>query len=415
MKIAILGGGIVGVTTAYFLARSGAQVTVIEKNTDVAMQTSFANAGLISPGHSYTWASPQAPVILAKSLFQKDQALRLKLGVDWNMYAWFLKFIQNCTAEKAGLNTSRKARLSLYSQSLIQEVTDQEQLQYDRVSKGLLYLHRDDASLQRAIRNMSVLTENGVPLEALSPSEVSRHEPALGQYSTHISGALYCPTDESGDARAFTQALYERCKAMGVRFLFDTVATDARVEGDEIRFIQTSAGRIEADQFVFAMGCDTAQFARKLGYRLPVYPVKGYSVTFPISNERYAPAIGGLDEHNLIAWARFGSRLRFTATAEFAGYDTSHRPSDFSHMINVAKTMFPLAIDFTRPNYWAGLRPMTPDGTPILGPSQRHKNLFFNTGHGHLGWTWSCGTARIVTDQIIGKAPEISLAGLTLR
>ncbi|WP_144161452.1 D-amino acid dehydrogenase [Paraburkholderia sp. BCC1885] len=414
MRIAILGGGIVGVTTAYFLAKAGVQVTVIERNPGVAMQTSFANAGLISPGHSYTWASPQAPAILAKSLFYKDQALKLKLVPDWRMYAWCLKFIQNCTAAKARTNTSRKARLSLYSQSIIQEVTGREKLEYDRVSKGLLYLHREDTSLQRAIRNMGVLEDNGVPLRVLSPAEVGQYEPALTDYTKHISGALYCPSDESGDARVFTKAMYECCVAMGVRFMFDTVATNASVEGDRIKFIQTCKGPIDADRFVFAMGCDTSRFARKLGYRLPIYPVKGYSVTFPILDPERAPDVGGLDEHHLIAWARFGSTLRVTGTAEFAGYDTTHKPSDFSHMIDVAKLMFPDAIDFTRPSYWAGLRPMTPDGTPILGPS-RHKNLFFNAGHGHLGWTWSCGTARIVSDLIIGKTPEVSLDGLTLR
>jgi D-amino-acid dehydrogenase len=414
MRIAILGGGIVGVTTAYFLAKSGAEVTVIERNPGVAKQTSFANAGLICPGHSYTWASPQAPAILVKSLFYKDQALKLKLVADWRMYAWCLKFMQNCTSTKARTNTSRKARLSLYSQTIIQEVTECEKIEYDRVSKGLLYLHREDASLQRAIQNMGVLVDNGVPLRVLSPAEVSQYEPALSDYTKHISGALYCSSDESGDARAFTLAMYECCKSMGVSFMFDTVATDASVEGDEIKFIQTTKGQIDADRFVFAMGCDTSRFASKLGYRLPIYPVKGYSVTFPIINPERAPDIGGLDEHHLIAWARFGSKLRVTATAEFAGYDTSHKPSDFSHMMAVAKLMFPDAIDLARPSYWAGLRPMTPDGTPILGASL-HKNLFFNTGHGHLGWTWSCGTARIVSDLIMGKTPEVSLDGLTLR
>jgi D-amino-acid dehydrogenase len=411
VKTVILGGGIVGVTTAYYLAKAGEQVTVLERNPGVALETSFANAGLISPGHSYTWASPQAPKILLKSLFTEDQALRLRLIPDWRMYTWCWEFLKNCTAARARLNTSRKVRLSRYSQAQIQKVTDDEQLHYDRTSKGLLYLHRDEDSFARAIDNMSVLTDSGLILQTLSAAETLAREPALANAGSKLAGSIFCPSDESGDAHLFTKALYERCLLLGVKFEFDTTIQAVSSSADSVEYVETSRGRFTADRFVLALGCYAPAFARKLGYRLPVYPVKGYSVTFPVAEEHEAPIIGGLDEHNLIAWARFGNRLRFTATAEFAGFNTRHQPSDFTHTLKSARDLLPNGADYSKPTYWAGLRPMTPNGTPILGPS-RHRNLFFNVGHGHLGWTWSCGTARVTSDLMLGRKPEIDLTGL---
>lgn len=412
MKTVILGGGIVGVATAYFLAKAGDEVTVIERNPGVALETSFANAGLISPGHSYTWASPQAPKILIKSLFSDDQALRLKLIPDWRMYAWCLQFLRNCTAARARLNTSRKVHLSRYAQAQLDAVTAQEGLEYNRVSKGLLYLHRDQASLERAIANMSILTDSGLTLLTLNKSEILAREPALARSGDQLVGAIFCPTDESGDAHVFTKSLYERCRRLGVKFDFNTTIQNVSASADMIDYVETSNGRVTANRFVLAMGCYSPAFSRKLGYRLPVYPVKGYSVTYPVLDGCEPPDIGGLDEHNLIAWARFGNRLRFTATAEFAGFDTSHQPRDFAHMLQAARNLFPQGADYSQPKFWAGLRPMTPTGLPVLGAA-RHRNLFFNTGHGHLGWTWSCGTARLIADLMHGRQPEIDTTGLT--
>jgi D-amino-acid dehydrogenase len=413
MKTVVLGGGIIGVTTAYFLAKAGEEVAVIERQPGVALETSFANAGLVSPGHSYTWASPQAPKILLKSLFSDGQSLRLRLIPDWRMYAWCWEFLKNCTAERARLNTSRKVRLSRYSQGQLKAVTEQENLAYDRISKGLLYLHRDQAALDRAVANMSVLLENGLALRTLNRAETLAQEPALAASGDTLAGSIFCPTDESGDAHLFTKALYERCLALGVKFEFNTTIQNVSASADVVDYIETSRGRTTADRFVLAMGCYSPAVARKLGYRLPVYPVKGYSVTLPVLDGHHAPDIGGVDENNLVAWARLGNRLRFTATAEFAGFDTGHQPGDFTHTLRTARDLFPNGADYSQPTYWAGLRPMTPNGTPVVGKT-RHRNLFFNTGHGHLGWTWSCGTARLIADIIQDRKPEIDLTGLTL-
>ncbi|HLX02265.1 MAG TPA: D-amino acid dehydrogenase [Trinickia sp.] len=414
MKTIVLGGGIVGVTSAYFLAKAGDEVTVVDRRAGVALETSFANAGLVAPGHSYTWASPRAPKIMLKSLFQEGQALRLKLTADWHMWAWCWLFLQNCTEERARVNTSRKVRLCRYSQAQLHALTAAEQLDYERISRGLLYLYRDEAAFASGVAHMSVLTENGLPLETLTPQDAIAKEPALASARNELAGAIYCPTDESGDAYLFTKALYERCVALGVTFQFDTEIQRASASADRIHQIETSRGPIKGDRFVLALGSYSPFLGRTLGYRIPVYPVKGYSVTLPVESGHTPPDLGGVDEKHLVAWARFGDRLRFTATAEFAGYDTRHKPADFTHMLAVARGLFPNGADYSRPSYWAGLRPMTPEGTPIIGAT-RHRNLFINTGHGHMGWTMSCGTARVLADIMQGRTPELDMTGLTLK
>ncbi|MDE1181894.1 D-amino acid dehydrogenase [Paraburkholderia sp.] len=413
MKTIVLGGGIVGVTTAYFLAKAGEDVTVIDRQPGVALETSFANAGLVAPGHSYTWASPRAPKIMLRSLYTEGQALRLKLHPDWRMWAWCWQFLQNCTAEKSRLNTSRKVRLCRYAQAQLQAVTAAERLEYDRISKGLLYVYRDDASFERGVANMSILAENGLPLETLDRAATIEREGALAASGDKIAGSIFCPSDESGDAHLFTKALYARCVALGVKFQFQTDILHLSASADRVDYVETSRGRLSADRYVLALGSFSPFVAKSLGYRLPVYPVKGYSVTLPVEAGHTPPDLGGVDENNLTAWARFGNRLRFTATAEFAGFDTHHTPADFTHMLQAARDLFPNGADYTRPSYWAGLRPMTPEGTPIIGAT-RHRNFFLNTGHGHMGWTMSCGTARVVTDIIQQRKPELDITGLTL-
>ena len=414
MKTVVLGGGIVGVTTAYFLAKAGDEVVVVDRCEGVALETSFANAGLIAPGHSYTWASPRAPKILLKSLFAEGQALRLKLNADWRMWAWCWLFLRNCTVERSRLNTSRKVRLCRYSQQLLQQTTQDEWLTYDRISRGLLYLYRDPASFERGVSNMSILADNGLPLLTLDRHAVIAREPALAASASSIEGAIYCPSDESGDAHLFTRELERRCRELGVEFQLGTTIREVRAGADQIDYVDTSRGRVSGDRYVLALGSYSPFLARRLGYRLPVYPVKGYSVTLPIDESHEPPTLGGVEESQLVAWARFGQRLRLTATAEFCGYDTNHSPADFSHMLQTSKALFPNGADYQRPSYWAGLRPMTPEGTPLIGPT-RHRNLFFNTGHGHMGWTMSCGTAKILVDLMSGRRPDIDITGMTLQ
>lgn len=413
MKTVILGGGIVGVTTAYYLAREGHAVVVLDRQPEVARETSFANAGLVAPGHAYTWASPRAPGILLKSLFLKGQALRLKPRLDPRMWAWGLQFLGQCTAERSRQNTARKLRLCRYSQDLLQQLTRDERMEYDLTGGGALYLYRDPAAFERGMAATGVLSDGGLALHMLTPDEVVQREPALAAARSRLAGAIFCPSDESGDAHLFSRQLARRCQALGVQFVMDRTITGWEQEGDRITAVRTDQGAMAGEQFVLALGSYSPLLAAKLGYRLPVYPVKGYSVTLPIRNGDEAPTLGGVDEHHLVAWARFGNRLRFTATAEFAGYDTHHSPRDFEDMLGVARQLFPRGADYDTPSYWSCLRPMTPAGAPILGAT-RHRNLFLNTGHGHMGWTMACGTARIVADLVCGRPPQHSLEGLTL-
>jgi len=412
MTTIVLGAGLAGVTTAWYLAAQGRKVKVIDRQPCAANETSYANAGMIAPGHAYTWASPRAPGILWRSLRDKNQALLLRPNLNPRMWAWLWQFLQNCSAEKARTNTARKLVMCRYSQAELRMLTQKLDLQYDLLSTGALYVYRDEAIFQKGLANMQVLVDGGVPLRGVTHDEAITREPALAH--ARFAGAILSPADESGDARMFTRHLFTQCEAAGVEFLMDTPIQRIEAEGDRIRGVHTSRGVIQGDDYVLALGCDSPLLSHALGYRLPVYPVKGYSVTFPIDETHEAPSMCGVDEQALVAWARYGNRLRLTATAEFTGYDRSHKPADFEPMLKVARQLFPNGADYSRPDYWAGLRPMTPEGTPILGKS-RHRNLYLNTGHGHMGWTMACGTARVVTDIMQGKKPEIDITGMTLK
>jgi D-amino-acid dehydrogenase len=247
----------------------------------------------------------------------------------------------------------------------------------------------------------------------MDPAQAAEVDPALAPVRDRLAGAIFAPTDESGDARLFTLGLAEACASRGVAFRYGETIRGFRMAGDAVEAVVTDRGEAAADAFVLALGVYSPHLARQLGARLPIYPVKGYSVTLPVAGRNNAPKIGGVDEDNLVAYARFGDRLRLTATAEFAGYSTEHTPSDFGHMLSAARDLFPDGGDYGQPSYWAGLRPMTPEGTPILGRG-RHRNVYFNTGHGHMGWTMACGTGRITADLVAGRTPEIPLDGMTL-
>ncbi len=412
MKIAVLGAGVIGVTTAYELARDGHEVTVIERLPEAAAETSFANAGLFSPGHAYTWASPKAPKILFQSLYKEGQALRFKPSLDPQLWLWSIQFLRNCTAERARINTKRKVRLCLYSQARLQYVAADTAVPYHGLKGGLLYLYRNPQSFERGAGNTKILTEEGLELKAISADEAAAIDPALAPVKHKFAGAIYCPSDESGDCRVFTQGLAKHIASKyGVVFKYSTEVTGFDTTGDQVTGVLTDAGTISADTYVFCLGVFGSKLARQLGVRLPIYPIKGYSMTVPIGGHNNPPAIGGVDEDNLTAYSRLGDRLRVTATAEFAGYDKSFKPDDFRHMLGAIRDLFPNGADYTHPTYWAGLRPMTPEGTPLFGAG-RYRNMIFNTGHGHIGWTMSLGSARIAADIVKGAKPELPLDGM---
>jgi D-amino-acid dehydrogenase len=408
MRVLVMGGGVVGVTTAYQLLRDGHEVVLLERNQGVAQETSWGNAGMIAPGHSFVWSSPRAPGILLKSLFRRDQALRFRFSSDPWLYRWSLKFLAECTNAKARSNTLRKHRIAIYSQSVLHDVIAAEAPDYDRNTRGILYFHRDQAALEAGVAHMQLLADDGQEIQVLDRAQVLALEPALQGTAQTIAGGIYCPTDETGDSHKFTRALGARCVALGGEVHTGTAITGIDVSGDAVTAVRGEARTFKADAYVMALGSHSPKLARKIGVDLPIYPIKGYSLTVPVGNHQAPPTIGAIDEANLVAISRFGDRVRVTATAEFAGYDTSHRPADFAFMTSVAQELYPDGADWHRAEMWAGLRPMTPDNLPILG-RRRHRNLWYNTGHGHIGWTMSHGSARIIADLIGGRPPAISL------
>lgn len=412
MRVAVLGGGVVGVATAYYLARAGHEVTVVERQAGVAQETSFANAGMIAPGHAFAWASPRAPKILLQSLWRKDTALKFRLKADPKLWAWSWKFLRQCTAERSRANTLVKLRLCLLSIDEMRRIREEEGFLYDETLKGALYLYRDQAHLDTGLANAQLLKENGVDgLRAVDREELIAIEPALSTVKQTLAGALYSPQDESGDCRLFSERLAERIVARGGRLLFDHGVTGLRTEKGRVVAAVTDKGEVTADAFVLSLGSYAPAVARTAGVRLPIYPVKGYSLTLPVGPEHQAPSLPGVDEHYLVAFARLGARLRLTATADFAGYDTAHTPAHFETMLKVARELFPHGADYDQPDYWACLRPMTPDGPPVIGRAGA-ENLWINSGHGHIGWTMACASALVCSELIDGRPSPVPLEGL---
>jgi D-amino-acid dehydrogenase len=411
MRVLILGGGVVGITTAYQMQKDGHAVTVLEQAPRIAEGASWGNAGMIAPGHSFVWSSPAAPKILMKSLWLKDQALRFKLSADPHLYAWSLRFLLECTAEKARRNTLLKHRLAVHSQTVLQKVVAEEGIEYDRTSSGILYFHRSQQGLAKGARNMQLLESAGQKIRVIDAEEIIRREPALAASGGHITGGILCPTDETGDSAKFTRALATIVAARGGKVLTSTRIVGFERKGDAITHVLTDRGEFSADAYVLCLGAESPILARKIGLSLPIYPIKGYSLTIPVIDQALAPKLPVLDEHNLVGITPMGDRIRVTATAEFAGYNWSHKPTDFAFMKRVTQELFPHGIAYDRAEMWAGLRPMTPDNLPILGRRQ-FRNLWLNTGHGHIGWTMSHGSARIVADLIGGRSPPIPLDGI---
>jgi D-amino-acid dehydrogenase len=415
MKTLVLGGGVVGVTTAYFLAKAGHEVTILEEKDALGLEASSGNAGIIAPGHSFAWASPRAPRMLWDSLRGGETAIRIRPTTDVRLYTWGLRFLRECTADRARRNTLIKLRLCQYSQSVMNDLVRAEQIEYHAITRGALYLYRDGAELEAGVKKMALLAEHGQKQEILDARGVAQLDPVFEPVQAKIAGGIRDVGDSSGDSRVFVENLARVCREkLGVVVKLGTRVTALQAGGDRIDAALTNAGVLTADNYVLALGVGAPGVARTVGVGLPVYPAKGYSSTFPLKPGGRAPMVPGVDEKWLVGWSRLGDRLRLTSTAEFAGYDWGWTPRDFNNILKLARDLFPDAADYDRGEYRACLRPMTPDGPPILGLG-RHRNLFFNSGHGHMGWTMACGTARIVADLMMGRMPALDLEGLTVR
>ena len=405
MRVAVLGAGLAGTMTAYELYRDGHEPIVIDRRSLPASETSYGNAGMIAPGHALSWASPAALRTLIRSIGRNDTSLRFRLQKDPYFWKWALRFVRNCTTARANYNTVRKVGLCLYSQRELHRVVEETGIAYGAALGGAIYLHRSDAALEKADQNARIMRNLGVEVRKVTPNEAGQIDPVYLPVQDRFAGALYVPGDESGDARVFTRKIADWLIERGVSFRLDETIGGLDVQKGRIERVVTDQGEVRADAFVMALGCYSATMGRTIGLDLPIYPVKGYSVTMPIAGRNNPPRLSGVDEHNLFAFANYGEHVRLTAIAEFAGYDWSHRPSDFTGLLRAAQDLFPDAGDYAQAEYWAGLRPMTPSALPIFGKA-KYDNLWINAGHGHMGWTWACGSGRITADLVAGKKPE---------
>ncbi len=412
MKVAVLGAGVVGVAAAYYLAEDGHEVTVIDRNEQAASETSYGNAGLVTPGDSYAWASPAALKLFIKSLYRRDLGIKVTPRLDARLWSWSWKFLFECTTERARINTLRKLRLTMYARQCLDALVERTRIEFDRGSRGVVYFFRSQESLDHGLAHMHLLADNGLPIDVLDRDGLAKIEPALAPAKDRLAGGIFSPMDQTGDSCKFGRNLLAWCvKEKGVRFECRTLVTGLATEGRRVARVLTDQGAFDVDACVLAMGCDSPLLTERIGVKLPIYPVKGYSATIPVRNGHAAPQLGGVDEDKLVAFSRLGGRLRVAATAEFSGNDRSHRPRDFARLLATARELFPEGGDYAQAEFWAGLRPMTPSSVPILGRAH-YDNLYLNVGHGHVGWTMCCGSGKFVADLVAGRKPEIDPEGL---
>lgn len=407
MGVLVLGSGVVGVTTAWFLARDGHAVTVIDRRDGPAQETSYGNAGLVSPGHAQSWASPKAPGMLLRSLVDPSLPIRLRPRPDFRLAGWGARFLANCSTARARANTLRKYALCRYSLDALREVVAETGVAYHRRTGGILYLHRSKSGLDAAFAAMRPFTERGLDVRAIGREECLALEPALAPLAPSIAGAILCAEDESGDCNLFTARLAETCRAAGVEFRFGTTVRRLATAGaNRIARVETDRGDMTADAYVVALGSYSPLLLGPLGLGLPIYPLKGYALTAPARSG--APVMSGVDEEGYVAWSRFGERLRVTSFAELGGFDTAIDPGRVAELAAKARALFPDGADWDTAEPWCGLRPMTPTGIPLIGRS-RIENLWLNTGHGSLGWSMSCGSARIFADLFAARPAALDL------
>jgi D-amino-acid dehydrogenase len=415
VRIVVLGAGVIGTAAAWWLARDGHEVIVVERHAGPAQGTSYANAGLLSPGDATAWASPAALRTFFRGLYRRDLGIRVRLRADPYFYAWTLRFLRQCTTARMRANTLAKLRLALHSRLCINRIEDETGIAYDQRRKGILYSFRTQQSLDAGAANYRFLGEHGLPIEVVDRARLVELEPGLAGAAGQIAGGVYSPIDQTGDSRLFTTRLAaDAAERLGVEFRFGTIVDRLETDGDRVTAVRTSGGPVAADAFVLSLGPESGLFGRRHGIDLPVYPVKGYAMTIPLSDPSKGPTMGGADEDRLIGYSRLGDRLRLTSTAEFAGFDRTHGPDDFRTMLATGRDLFPGAFDENLAEMWAGLRPMTPSSVPVIGKAG-YRNFYLNTGHGHLGWTTAAGSGQLLADLVAERTPQIDPAGLLYR
>ncbi|HXS52512.1 MAG TPA: D-amino acid dehydrogenase [Usitatibacter sp.] len=411
MKALVLGAGVVGTATAWYLAARGHEVTVIDRRERPGLETSFANGGQISACHAEPWANPEAPQQILKWLWRDDAPLLFRLRMDPRQWTWGASFLLECLPARTRRNIGDIVRLALYSRASLAALRAETHIEYDQLELGILHYYTDPHVFEGAVRAASVMRECGLDRDVKTVEEAIAIEPALAMARSRIVGATYTATDESGDAHLFTVRLAQLAQARGASFAMGRTVERIHADGGRVTgvVVGDAAGReetIAADAYVIALGSYSPLFARELDLALPIYPAKGYSATVPVTDAARAPRVSLTDDEAKIVMSRLGERLRIAGTAELSGYSTELNLVRCEALIRRAREIFPGIADYEHASFWAGLRPSTPSNVPLVGRT-RYPNLFLNTGHGTLGWTLACGSGRALADIISGKAPEV--------
>jgi D-amino-acid dehydrogenase len=407
MRVLVLGAGLVGVSSAWYLSEHGHEVTVIDRQPGVALETSFANGGQISTSHAEPWANPGAPWKALQWLGHEDSPLLWRLRADPAQFAWGLRFLRECTPGRTRQNIIAILRIALYSRELLKQLRPALGLEYDQQERGILHFYTDAAEFAHAIPQSELMREYGCDRVVMTAAECLAIEPALAGSTVPVVGGTYTAEDESGDAHKFTRELADRAAAHGVTFRFGDHVSGLMQEGGRIVGVRLASGEtLTADAYVIALGSYSPLLLKPLGINIPVYPAKGYSATFALDAGSPAPTVSLTDDGHKVVFSRLGNRLRVAGTAEFTGYDTSLNPVRCQALVKRTNALFPGLVGETKAEFWAGLRPATPGNVPLVGRS-RLSNLYLNTGHGTLGWTMACGTGKLLADLLAGKVPDI--------
>ena len=415
MHVIVLGAGVTGITTAWFLRRAGHEVTVIDRQPAAGLETSFANGGQISVSHAEPWANPGAPLKVLKWLMKEDAPLLFRLRADWAQWRWGLQFLRECTPGRTAHNIRNIVQLGLYSRDQLRELRQQLGLQYDQRTQGILHFYTSEAEYAAAQEPARIMREQGCELDMKTSDECVAIEPALAQCRQQIVGGSMTPSDESGDAHRFTQALAAKCVEAGVRFAYDTriLGLEGSREAGISRVICADAAgvvqRLAADRFVLCMGSFSRGLARELGIHLNIYPAKGYSVTLPVISPEHSYQVSLTDDEYKLVFSRLGDRLRIAGTAELNGYSTELNLTRCEAIVRRTRELFPAMTDGRGAQYWTGLRPATPSNLPYIGASHV-PNVYLNTGHGTLGWTHACGSGAAIADIVDGRRPALDYA-----
>ncbi|WP_241607471.1 D-amino acid dehydrogenase [Rosenbergiella australiborealis] len=412
MRVLIVGGGVVGVTSAWYLAAAGHEVTVLEKCSGTAMQTSAGNAGQISPGYAAPWAAPGIPLKAIKWMFQKHAPLAIRPDGSHFQLSWMWSMLQQCTLDHYQQNKARMVRIAEYSRDSLRALRQQTDIAYEGRQGGTLQLFRTAQQFESATKDIKVLQDAGVPFNLLEKEQLTSVEPGLIHSLDKLTGGLQLPNDETGDCKMFTQHLAHMAEQAGVTFLYNQNVERINVEGNRIVSVMANGALLNADSYLVAAGSWSTQLLKGL-VDVPVYPLKGYSITLPIIDETCAPVSTVLDETYKVAVTRFDQRIRVGGMAEIVGFNSKLPMARRETLEMVVNDLYPNSVSLAEVNYWTGLRPMTPDGTPIVGKTPIN-NLFINTGHGTLGWTMACGSGRLIADIISGRKTDIAADDLSV-